>query len=328
MSRIKITILPLLLTLSFAEISTIAQIKVLDLQGMTLTVSDSRTAQVFHIVDQLSQWDSACHPQYVRWADRTLKLSRDDQEALKKHANLRRVRGWGHGFEQAFYVEDPIEVAAVRAVENNFISADEASAEKDILLRFAPILSELLAQTAPQVAAFRERLDAEVKKVTRVIGKLVRFSEAKETIMVPLFLVPNPEEWNGGGGFNGGRLVVEVQAQPDPLPTLIHECLHALLWKHKEAIRGAAESVGLGWEDLNEGIAHAFAPGLTGSADESDSLAETLVGNLLNGPSASDRKYMVALLIRPLLRSALDRQETFSVFLPKVLAALKKYRWR
>jgi hypothetical protein len=328
MPRNKITMLLLVLTLSFAKISASAQTKVLDLRGMTLTVSDSRTAQVFHIVDQLSQWDGACHQQYVRWANRTLKLSRDDHEALKKHADLRRARGWGHGFEQAFYVEDPIEAAAVRAVENHLISADEAAAEKDILLRFAPILSELLAQKAPQVAAFRKRLYAEVKELTPVIGKLVRFSEAKETINVPLFLVPNPEEWNGGGGFNGGRLVVEVQAQPDPLPTLFHECLHALLWRHKEAIRVAAESVGLGWEDLNEGIAHAFAPGLTGSAEESDLLAETLVQNLLNGPSASNRKYMAALLIRPLLRSALDRQVTFSAFLPKAVAQLKKYSWR
>jgi len=253
----------------FAATSVIsAQTKDLDLGGVVISVSDSRTAQVFHIVDQLSQWDSASHRQYVRWAARNLNLGQEDQKLLQKHAELRRGRGWGHGFEQAFYVDDSIEVAAKRAVENELISAK-----------------------------------------------------------VPLFLAPNPEEGNAGGGFNGGRLVVEVQEQPDPLPTLFHECLHALLRRHKEAIRVAAESVGLSWGALNEGIAHAFSPGLTDNTQGGDPLAEWLVKSSLASDS-SVQKYMVAVVIRPLLRSALDRNETFTSFLPKAVNKLREFNWR
>jgi hypothetical protein len=40
--------------------------KSLDLGGLVLSVSDAPTAQIFHIVDQLSQWDVYTHKQYVR----------------------------------------------------------------------------------------------------------------------------------------------------------------------------------------------------------------------------------------------------------------------
>ena len=307
-----------------------ARTRSLDLGGIVVSVSESRTAQVFHIVDQMSDWDSAVHHGYVRWAARRLDLHPEDRALLQKHAELRRARGWGNGFEQAFYVEDSIEVAARRAVENRLLSADEAAAEKTILLHFAPMLSNLLDRGVPQIAAFRKRLEAEGKKIAPVIKQLVRFSETKQAIRVPMFLVPNPEEGSGGGGFNGGTLVVEIQERPDPLPILFHECLHALLWKHKEAIRVAAASVGLDWGALNEGIAHAFSPGMTDDLRKSDSLAENLVRNLLRGAPAIDhsaKSYMVALMLRPLLRASLRRGETFSGFLPKAVGKLRTFNW-
>jgi hypothetical protein len=333
MVRISSITLPVLIALVFIGASkTSAQTGVLNLGGVIISVSDSRTAQVFHIVDQMSQWDSGVHHGYVRWANRTLHLSQEDQELLRKHAELRRPRGWGNGFEQAFYVDDSIAVAAQRAIENKLLSVDEATAEKMILLHFDPILSPLLNRSAPQITAFRARLSAEGRRIAPVIKQLVRFSETKGTVRVPLFLVANPEEGSGGGGFNGGRLVVEIQKQPDPLPILVHECLHALLWQHKEAIKVAAESIGLSWVNLNEGIAHAFAPGLTDDPRQSDSLAERLTRNFQRGTTASEgyaqsKQYMVALIIRPILRSALNHRETFSSFLPKAVSKLSEFNW-
>ena len=81
-----------------------AQTTNVKLGGMLVSISESRTAQVFHIVDQLSQWDQYAHKQYGRWAAENLKLDQEDQRLLQKHAELRRVRGWGHGFERAFLV--------------------------------------------------------------------------------------------------------------------------------------------------------------------------------------------------------------------------------
>jgi hypothetical protein len=333
MELIKIVTPFLLISFTLVVPSTSsAQTKVIDLGGVVISVSDSRTAQVFHIVDQMSQWDSSVHHGYVRWANRTLNLSQEDQRLLQKHAELRRVRGWGNGFEQAFYSDDSIEAASQHAVEKKLLSADEAGTEKIILLHFAPILSGMLNRSTPQIIAFRARLNVEAKRIAPVVKNLVRFAEIKGRLRLPLFLVSNPAEGSGGGGFNGGRLVVEIQGEPDPLPILLHECLHALLWQYKEAIRVAAESVGLSWGELNEGIAAAFSPGLTDNFQGADLLAENLTRNFQRGASASDgyaqsKKYMVALIIRPLLRSALKEDETFGSFLPKVVSKLGKFSW-
>src|SRR6266550_2583547 len=183
MVKIRFSTLPVLITLLFVVASTSsAQTEIFNLGGVVISVSDSRTAQVFHIVDQMSQWDSGVHHGYVRWANKTLKLSQEDQKLLQKHAELRRVRGWGNGFEQAFYVDDSIEVAAQRAVQNKLISADEAATEKMVLLHFVPILSGLLEQSAPQIASFEARLKIEGKKIAPVVKQLVRFSETEGTV--------------------------------------------------------------------------------------------------------------------------------------------------
>jgi len=55
------------------------------------------------------------------------------------------------------------------------------------------------------------------------------------------FLVANAEDHNGGGGANGGRLVVEVPLL-DPIGTLLHESLHQLLERQKERIHSVAEA--------------------------------------------------------------------------------------
>jgi hypothetical protein len=171
-------------------------------------------------------------------------------------------------------------------------------------------------------------LAAEAKKIAPFVQKLIHFSETNEVVRVPLFLIPNPEEGNAGGGFNGGRLVLEVQDRPDPLPMLFHECLHALLFRHRDAIESAAKSAGLSFGALNEGIAYALAPGLTDNIEESDQLAEALVRSVLRGTPASDsyiQAYAVAVVIRPLLRATLESGETLTNFLPK---AVEKWRTR
>src|SRR4029434_10333497 len=107
---------------------------------LNLLVSDSWTAQVFHVVDQLSEWDQFIHRQYVRWGARTLNLTDEDRALLKQHASLRKARGWGHGFEQAFYTDVPIDVAAQHAVDTQQLTSEEAAIEAQILIHFSPRL--------------------------------------------------------------------------------------------------------------------------------------------------------------------------------------------
>ena len=88
------------LALIFLLFSTpsLAISKDLDFGGMVLSVSDAPTAQIFHIVDQLSQWDIYTHEQYAGWAKTNRFLDQGDLELLHQHAEMRKKRGWGHGF--------------------------------------------------------------------------------------------------------------------------------------------------------------------------------------------------------------------------------------
>lgn len=302
-----------------------AQSDEVDLGGAVFAVSDAWTAQVFHIVDQLSQWDQYAHRQYVRWARTQLTLTAADSGLLQRHAALRRARGWGKGFEQAFLVDLSIEAAARRAIDLHLLSATESDEEKAILLHFAPKLEPLRQAEAPRLAAFRQRLTLERARLAPVIEELARFTGTRSPLRIPVFLVANPEENSGGGEGNGGRLVIEVPS-PDPMGFLVHESLHAFLAPHEAQIRAVADSAGLGFDALNEGIVYAFAPGITDDPRQTDLLAEQAARFLVQGTKLSDpyvQSYAMAITIRPVLRAALARGDTLEAFLPQAIA-----RWR
>jgi hypothetical protein len=299
--------------------------KRVDLSGLVLVVSDAPPAQIFHIVDQLSQWDVYAHKQYVRWADRTQLLDQQDRELLRQHAKMRKQRGWGHGFEQTFLVEDSIENAAAKGIAEGLLSKDEANAERDILLHFAPKLKPLLRERQAELARLEQQLESDRARLAPLVRQLARFAEVKDPPEVTVFLVANAEAGSGGGGANGGRLVIEVPA-PDAIGTLLHESLHQLLKPRHALIQSAAEAAGIDVTMLNEGIAYALYPGITADTEEGDRLIEQLVRMQLRGAPASDRYLqfdLLAAVIRPLLRAALAHDETITTFLPKATA-----KWR
>jgi hypothetical protein len=292
---------------------------------MVLVVSDSWTAQVFHIVDQLSQWDQYAHKQYVRWARDRFALTAEDSLLLRRHAELRRARGWGHGFEQAFLVDATIDAAARRAADAGLLSAAEIAEEAAILRHFAPKLEALRRERADRLAAFQRQLVSERVRLASTVERLARFTGTTTPPRVPVFLVANPEETSGGGEANGGRLVIEIPS-PAPMGFLLHEALHALLAPHAAAIRTVADSAGLRWETLNEAVAYALAPGITDDSRQADLLAEQVVRYVTRGTPRSDpylQAYLMAMVIRPVLRAALESGESVDAFLPKAIA-----RWR
>ncbi len=296
-----------------------------DLGAMVLSVSDSWTAQVFHIVDQLSQWDQYAHKAYVRWANRELTLTAADSALLRTHAALRRARGWGNGFEQAFLVDEPITLAAKNAVERGTLTAQEADSEREVLEHFAPIVAKLRDEQGARITRFRGDLDAQRDQLRPLVAKLAHFAGATSIVRVPAFLVVNSEENSGGGEANGGRLVVEVPS-PDAVGALLHESLHYFLAPRAAEIREAADSAHVDFSMMNEGIAYALSPGMTDHRADSDRLEETVVRFALRGTPPTDsylRSSAMALLMRPLLQDALDRGETLAEFLPKAVA---KYR--
>jgi len=181
-----------------------------NLGGIVLVVSDARTAQLFHIVDQLSRWDVFTHEEYARWAEATKLLDGHDRELLQRHAEMRKKRGWGKGFEQSFLVDDSIDDAAAKGIAAGLLTADEADTARDILLHFAPKLEPLLQRRHAAIAAVEQQLLAERERLAPLVKQLAHFSEVTEPPTIDVFFVANAEDRDGGGGANGGRIVVEV----------------------------------------------------------------------------------------------------------------------
>ena len=308
-----------------------AATKRIDLGGLILDVSNSWTAQVFHIVDQLAAWDAYAHKQYAHWAEQALRLDDTDRRLLQQHAELRRLRGRGNGFEQAFLVDASIDAAARAATVNGPLTPEEVASEKEVLLHFSNRLAGIREAGDRNIARFEDRLAVEGARIGDFVQTLRRFAESNVPVTIPVFLVTNPEERSGGGGADGDRLVVEVQQVPDPMTFVIHESLHVLLKPHETAITNAAQSAGLTFEDLNEGLAYAMAPGLTDDGTDVDTVFDQLARFMARGRPATDsyvRFYTLAGTLRPLLRSELARGGTVTAFLPKAVARWKAFTGR
>lgn len=313
------------LTFLLAPAVSHAEVHKIVFDKFEMDISESETAQLFHIVDQLSQWDQYAHKQYVRWAAKSLALDDEDRRLLQQHAELHRRHGYGNRLEQAFLVDKSLDVAARDAVKDGLLNEADANSERAILLHFAPKLTPLMQQQKPAMDRFIQQLDNDHDRLAPIIAELIAFCEIKSKISVPVFLVANPDVKDGGGEANGGRLVVEAPSV-DPRSFLLHESLHRLLESHKQEIADVAKASGLDFETLNEVVAYAFAPGLTNDGTSDDLLADQVANLEYRGEKLKDSSLLIntmAMVVRPVLRQSLRDHETFSVFLPK---AVQKWR--
>lgn len=85
---------------------------------LTLEIHVSRTAHLFHVVDQISNWSPYCHDQYLAAFG---LLSDEDQRLLARYRDVRKRHGWGGGLEQAFYTDDDVETAISKAREKGVL---------------------------------------------------------------------------------------------------------------------------------------------------------------------------------------------------------------
>jgi hypothetical protein len=293
----------------------------IDVGPLHLDVYVSRTATLFHVVDQLSEWSYYCHRQYGR---AFAPLSDADRAMLETHKAVREKHPWGAGLEQTFYSPLPLEEALKRGVAQGWLSPDEAAAERNVLLHFAPRIDALLTAQESTLAAFRERLRHELADRSQVIEEFARFT-GKAPDVVPAYVLPNPDPHNMGGGYNGGRLTIEIPTASDAVPTALHELFHAFLELRRSDIKSAVAGVhGLDAETLNEGLAYAFSPGIVHRepADD-DPLSRSVGEDFAAGKPLSDaftRFNRYALALRPLLKEALaDERQTLSTFLPRAV---------
>jgi hypothetical protein len=306
---------------------------------LTLDLYISRTANLFHAVDQIAQWSEFCHTQYVPYFQGLAGgISQEDHDLLAQHCAIRRVHGWGGGLEQTFYTSDDLETALARGVQEGHLSQEEAQQERRILTHFQERVERLMTAEASTLKRFVQQLQARKPDLVTFANDISRFVGGAQ-ITVPVFLITNPDEYTCGGGVNGGRLTIEIGRSCDAYPILLHELFHAFVQTKQELIQRAARAVpGLNVETLGEGLAHAYSPGLFPAAnpDQTDQLSTMVAGFKAQGLSLQDartRFRFYGLALRPLLKDALsDKRQTLETFLPRatdawlVLTELEKAR--
>jgi hypothetical protein len=292
---------------------------------ITLTVSDARTAQVFHIVNALAKATASSRGAYGEWADRALPLDDAERATLAAHAKLHARRG--RGLDQAFYVTMTIDEAAKRAVAKKLLLPAEAEAERALLDHFAPRLDPLLEAQTATLQSFESDASKALKRAAPLASQLGRFCETSEVIEVQAFLVADPSSSRGGSAWEGGRFAVEVMPGYDNVPTFLHELFHAVLARRRGsfAIGAAKCDEPIDPETMQEGVAYAFAPGLVHPAGR-DVLLE-----MVNEDSARPlsmpfvRHERLGLALRTELGSALEGgHDTLGAFLPKECEAWGK----
>jgi hypothetical protein len=280
---------------------------------LVLDVHVSRTAQLFHIVDQLSAWDPHCREEYRR----RIPLTLADEKVLAPYALLRRARGWGGGLEQTLYTVWGLDEALFEGVRASRITGEEALLLRATLLHFAPRIDALLVLHREELAVFAASLEPE--RLATAAKTLGRFCGV-EKLSVPCFLVAGPGR-RFGGGYNGGRLVLEVPRGQDPRTVLLHEVAHAFFQTRREEIaKVAAKTTGLDEETLSEGLAYAFAQGLH-HGGKSDPLARRVEEHRARGEGLDARRSgarfrIYALALRPVLAKSLE-SESLAEFLPR-----------
>ncbi len=300
---------------------------------LTVEVHVSATANLFHVVDQLSGWSPYCHAQYRRAFEGPAMggLSEADRALLSRHAEVRAVRGWGGGLEQAFYTDLPLEQALERGVAAGHLTPEQVEVERAVFAGFRDRVERLVRDQSSTLGRFGERIEADREPLAAFAGRASRFFEGARPV-VPVYLIANPSGTDIGGGFNGGRLALEVPTERDAYPSFLHELFHAFTATAGADLRGAAEGVAdLDSETLNEGLAYALAPGLRHSGGKSaDPLRARVADDFAAGKPLSDRyaRYnRFGLALRPLLREALDDPaQTIKTFLPRAVDAWKSLK--
>jgi hypothetical protein len=295
---------------------------------LALTLIDAPTAQVFHIVDELSHWHRRVGSPYEEWAKKEMPLDDGERAMLQAHAKLRAKRRWG-SLDQAFSVSVPIEEAVHAAVAKKFLSVPDAENERVLLEHFEGRLGPFLESQQASIAALEARIVSELRRATPLLAHLGRFCEVTETLPVRAVLIPSPAKDEGSGRAVRGTITLEVSSLDDATLSFFHQLAHVVLSQRRGTIAIAAGKCDEAVDDatLEDGLAYAVAPGLVhpGDADALRALVDASANGTLRDPRV--RAERLGLSIRPELGKALDGtggEQTIGPFMPRVCEAWAK----
>jgi hypothetical protein len=297
-------------------------VAMLDVGVLVYDISISDTAQIFHISDQLSQWSPFMHKQYMRWADQEHLLGDPQKIALAAHRAVRQRLHYGV-LDQNFYTTKSLQDALSDA--KAVLSAEDFAVEKNLFETMTPLILPFIEKHKAETVALRDRILSQQDKLKKMLEDFVQFAQVYlPKDHVPLWLIASTDGQAGGGGVNGGQMVVE--SGRDSVNTLLHESLHFVLNPKRPEIEAAAKSCGAGldYETLNEGIAYALSPGIIGNRDAID---QTIAHLASQGKPVDDpyvRFNRLGKRLTPLLEKALIDKTTLATMLPAACDEWKK----
>lgn len=280
----------------------------------------SRTAHLFHVVDQLSGWSEYCHMQYRRyWEKNYGPLKQEEVALLAEHAAIRKRRGWG-SLEPIFYTSQDLE----KVLTDPRLGATDAAIERRVFAAFASRIEDMITSESGPAGQFVAVIEGKKPDLEIFATKAARLFGVK-SLRLPVYLLVNPDDSMIGGGYNGGIITLEVPRKADAFPSFLHEVFHSFIEPHKSALNTAAMGVpGLNGETLNEGLAYALSPGIFHSGGPgADPLRNQVSADIQNKKRLSDaytRFNRFGLALRPLVKEALeDPRATFDALLPRVV---------
>jgi hypothetical protein len=249
-------------------------------------------------------------------------LGEPQKKALEAHRALRQRMHYGE-LDQTFYTTESVQDALTRAA--TFLSPEDLATEKNLFEQMTPILLPLIEKQNADVAALRDRILSQREKLKKMLEDFVQFVQVylpKDHL--PLWLIASTGPQSGGGGYNGGQMVVEASRSADHV--LLHESLHFVLSPKKSDLEAAAKSCGAGLdaETLNEGLAYALYPGIVGNRDAINQAIAQLAseGKPVSDPYVRFNRFGKRLT--PLLEKALVEKTALATMLPAACDEWKK----
>jgi len=279
---------------------------------LVLEVRVTRTAQLFHVVDQLSNWHPSCNQQYLDY----IPLDGVDNEMLALFRGLRSKKPYGHGLEEALYTPLDLFDALAAAVANESLTQAEAAMVGLVLEHFAERVDQLVEARVDELDRVLDYVDRQ--DLADFASRLSKFTGIA-VLKVPAYLIASPSP--GGGGMEGGVLRVEVGSESVPTRTIYHEVAHAFFLARGNLLAQTAEPHnGLSVSVFAEGLAFAVAPGLydDGSGDPLGALVLADKDSPFgwNDSKSLSKRRVFGLALRPVLARALDKQ-SLAQFAPR-----------
>ncbi len=244
--------------------------------------------------------------------ERFSPLASGDRLALDRHADIRRLHGYRSDLERLVFGAPDLAQLLESTFLQQVLSPADASAECEVLSRFAVRSQAMLESELPNFKAFTNRLGQRRPELQALVSRLAQLYEIDQH-EIPVFLLPAASDCRFGGGFHGHCITLEIPGERDVIPILIHEVLHALNFRRRDLVKKAIRHVpGLNFRILDEGLAHSLAPGVIFDTNEGPDPLTRLILAKLDSRShwrRWDHEWMLfhrfGLVLRPLLARVL-----------------------